>query len=64
MSPRIDRLVRQTKDYMKSPSGTVRSYELIHGYGCSYRRLLALMVIEATCEENYETIGAVVEAIA
>lgn len=64
MSTKIEGLARQTKDYMGSPSGIARASELVHGFGCSYRRLLALMVIEATHEENYETIGAVVEAIA
>lgn len=64
MNTRIEDLARQANDYMKSPSGIARASELVHGHGCSYRRLLALMVIEATHEENYETIGAVVEAMA
>lgn len=64
MSTKIEALATQTKDYMKSPYGVARASELVHGRGCSYRRLLALMVVEATHEESYETIGAVVEAIA
>lgn len=64
MNTRIEDLAKQTKDYMESPFGIARASELVHGFGFSYRRLLALMVIEATHEENYETIGAVVEAIA